>query len=98
VSSIVATWQVGLSRHGGKVTCAHRLARRAEAFADQLAAQRLIEIGALADAIAWAPLNPSEVAEHLDVTEDVLRRRLHSLTPPEAQQIEQRLAAKEDAA
>ncbi len=75
-----------------------RLARRSEAFADRRAAQRLIAIDDLADAIAWAPLNPAMVAEHLDVTEDVLRRRLESLTAEEANSIERRLAAKEEVA
>ena len=44
----------------------------------------------LADALRWA-LSPEEVAHELDVTVDVVRRRIRTLTDEEKAWIEQRL-------
>jgi Zn-dependent peptidase ImmA (M78 family) len=64
-----------------------RLARRREAAADALAACRLVGLGELADALAWAR-RPEEAAAELDVTVPVLRRRLATLTDVERQALE----------
>lgn len=75
-----------------------RLARRAEAFADRVSAERLVEIDALADAIAWSPLHPADVADQLDVTEETLRSRLAHLSAEEVAVIERRLAERGEVA
>lgn len=66
-----------------------RIARHREREADVLAATRLINLDALADALVWA-LCPEEVAHELDVTVDVVRRRLRTLTDAEKAYIEAR--------
>lgn len=63
--------------------------RRQERQADALAAHRLIDLDDLADALTWA-LCPEEVAAELDVTVDVVRRRVLALTDDEKIHIEQR--------
>lgn len=72
-----------------------RIARWIERRADRTAAARLIPLAALADALTWAPLCPHQVAEHLDVTVDVLRARLAELTDDEKHWIDDRLTAAE---
>lgn len=74
-----------------------RIARRREGAADRTAAQRLITLERLADALAWAR-RPEEAAAELHVTLPVLRRRLADLTAGEQQVIEDRIAAIERAA
>lgn len=64
-----------------------RIARRREREADELAAHRLLDLRRLADALAWA-LCPEEVADELDVTVDVVRRRIRNLTPEDKAFIE----------
>lgn len=64
--------------------------RRQERQADALAAERLVDLAGLADALRWA-LSPEEVAHELDVTVDVVRRRIRTLTDEEKAWIEQRL-------
>jgi len=64
--------------------------RRQERDADTLAAERLVDLEQLADALRWA-LCADEVAHELDVTVDVVRRRIRSLTPEEKAWIEERL-------
>lgn len=71
--------------------------RRQERDADTLAASRLVTVEDLADALAWA-LCPEEVAHELDVTVDVVRRRIRSLTDDEKATIEQLLARRRDCA
>lgn len=66
--------------------------RRQERDADRLAAARLVDLDRLADALRWA-LCPEEVAHELDVTVDVVRRRIRSLTVEEKAEIEGRLSA-----
>lgn len=63
--------------------------RRQERQADALAAERLIGLDELADALLWA-LCPDEVAEQLDVTVDVVRRRILTLTVDEKAYIDAR--------
>jgi hypothetical protein len=55
---------------------------RQEAFVDQWAARRLIELPALADALAWSR-QPDEVADALWVTPAVLEVRMRHLYPAE---------------
>lgn len=66
-----------------------RIARRREVEADILAAVRLITLADLADALRWA-LCPEEVAQELDVTEDLARIRIEQLTTAEKTFIEAR--------
>lgn len=66
--------------------------RRQERDADRLAADRLVDLVRLADALRWA-LCPEEVAHELDVPVDVVRRRIRSLTDEEKASIERALAA-----
>ncbi len=66
-----------------------RIARRHEREADQLAAERLIRLDDLADALRWA-LCPVEVAEELGVTPELARRRILTLTEEEKSYIEAR--------
>lgn len=66
--------------------------RRMERDADDLAARRLVDLERLADVLRWA-LCPEEVAHELDVTVDVVRRRIRSLTVQEKDAIAARLAA-----
>lgn len=63
--------------------------RRQERDADRLAATRLVDLDDLADALTWA-LCPEEVADELDVTVDVIRRRILALTDEEKAYIQQR--------
>ena len=62
---------------------------RQERQADALAADRLVDLDDLADALLWA-LCPEEVAEQLDVTVAVVRRRVHALTADQKAYIEAR--------
>ena len=64
--------------------------RRQERDADELAAQRLVDLPRLAEALRWA-LCPEEVAHELDVTVDVVRRRIRGLTDDEKSWIAARL-------
>lgn len=72
-----------------------RIARWIERRAERTAARRLIDLDELAEAIAWAPLCPEQVADQLDVTTDVLLVRLRQLTAREKDYIESRLQAAE---
>jgi Zn-dependent peptidase ImmA (M78 family) len=74
-----------------------RLAARQELRADAAAAERLIDLDALADALAWA-LDPQEVAEALHVDTRTVRARVRNLTEHEKSYIERRVAAREGAA
>lgn len=75
------------------------IGRRHERDADSLAARRLLDdVEAIADAMCVHPLHPELVAEHLSVTERVLRRRLMLLTDAEKAYIEARLALREESA
>jgi len=74
-----------------------RQTRRQERRADDRAAQRLITIDELADALAWC-LGVDELAEHLHVDERTVRARIRTLTDDEKADIDQRLQAREDAA
>lgn len=65
-----------------------RLARRQEVHADRVAAERLITLDDLLDALQVHPYDPDQVAEQLDVTPDALRARLQALTAEEEQHIE----------
>jgi hypothetical protein len=67
-----------------------RLARRHERGADRLAARRLVELDALADALRWAR-DEFELANELDVDPETLRVRLGGLTPGERRCIGRRL-------
>lgn len=66
--------------------------RRQERQADALAADRLVDLHRLADALRWA-LCPEEVAHELDVTVDVVRRRIRALSNDEKAWIDERLSA-----
>lgn len=74
-----------------------RLARRQERRTDDRAAQRLITVDELADALAWC-LGYDELAEHLHVDQRTVRARVRTLTDQEKDHIERRIAAKGDAA
>jgi hypothetical protein len=63
------------------------LAQRLESAADQWAAERLVTLPALADALAAYPDDLSSVGEHLHVTRDVVRTRLAMLTPGDRAQL-----------
>ena len=71
--------------------------RRQERDADRLAATRLVNLDDLADALMWA-LCPEEAADALNVTVDVVRRRIWELTEDEKASIERRLARRRDCA
>ena len=71
--------------------------RRQEREANRLADQRLVPLDALAGALRWA-LCAEEAAHELDVTVDVVRRRLAALTDGEKTWIEGRLEAAEGGA
>lgn len=64
--------------------------RRQERQADDLAAERLIDLDDLASALTWAQ-SQEEVAAELEVTVDVLRRRVRTLTKAEVAYIHERL-------
>lgn len=68
--------------------------RRQERHADTLAAERLVDLERLADALRWA-LCPEEVAAELDVTVEVVRRRVRGLSDEEKAWIEQRLSLRD---
>jgi Zn-dependent peptidase ImmA (M78 family) len=78
---------------GHRVTGRRWFDRRQERDADNLAALRLVDLERLADALRWA-LCPEEVAHELEVTVDVVRRRIRSLTDEEKARIEQLLERK----
>lgn len=59
-----------------------RVAGKQETWADQDAAHRLIALDDLAVALRWSS-RPSEIADDLQVTEDVLQTRLDHLHPSE---------------
>lgn len=73
---------------------APRLALRQERRADRIAAERLIALDDLVDALLWAR-SQGETAEQLDVEVNVLHTRLTLLAPAEHDYIEQRLWAAE---
>lgn len=86
----------------GDTGCEHgpdaaRLEIRQERRADSLAAQRLIGLDDLADALVWA-LGYDEVAECLHVDRKTVRARITGLTDTERAYIERRIAANEGAA
>lgn len=74
-----------------------RQSRRQERRADDRAARRLIDLDALADALAWA-LDPAEVAAELHVDASTVRARVRNLTAVEKDYIEGRIASNEGAA
>ena len=74
-----------------------RQAQRQEERTDRRAAARLITLDDLADALLWC-LGVDELAEHLHVDQRTVRARIRSLTPPEKDYIERRIAAREGAA
>jgi hypothetical protein len=76
---------------------ADRLEARQERAADEHAAEKLISLDALADALAWA-LGPEEVAHELHVTTWAVTARLRSLTAEQKHYIERRIAAKGEVA
>lgn len=97
-----------LDRTGRRGTLAHEIAhidlehrptghrwfdRRCERDADRLAAQRLVAVECLADALVEHPLHPGRVAEYLEVPLRILRRRLEQLTEVEKAYIDERLSA-----
>lgn len=75
-----------------------RLARRQESRADREAAQRLIDLDELADALRAHPDHPTAVAEELDVTVDVLHCRLDTLSTADRELLVQLLENLEQAA
>lgn len=74
-----------------------RQERRQERRTDDRASRRLITLDDLADALLWC-LDCDELAEHLHVDARTVRARIQSLTPPEKDYIERRIAAREGAA
>lgn len=74
-----------------------RLTRRRERRVDARAAQRLITLEQLAEAVTWC-LGYDELAEHLHVDERTVRARIRGLTDQEKDYIERRIAAREGAA
>ena len=75
-----------------------RQARRQESRTDREAARRLVSIDELAAAMLMHPASPRAVAHELDVTVDVLQRRLDDLGQDERSWLEQELARHDDAA
>jgi hypothetical protein len=73
-----------------------RLSRRQERRTDDRAAQRLISIDELADALVWC-LGYDELAEHLHVDERTVRARIRTLTDQEKAYIDCRIATREGA-
>ncbi|MGL5858052.1 MAG: ImmA/IrrE family metallo-endopeptidase [Angustibacter sp.] len=73
------------------------LAARVEAIADDWADRRLIRVPDLVAALCAAPDDPAEVAAQLEVTPQVLRRRLIRLTPAERSVVQRRWARLEPA-
>ncbi len=62
-----------------------------------MAAERLIELDDLVDALRWA-ICYEEVAEHLHVDRRTVRARMRGLTPDSKDYIERQLAGREGAA
>lgn len=75
-----------------------RLARRQEHRADQEAAKRLLELRDMAAAMLAHPHSPRAVADELDVTLEVLQRRLHHLRRAEIAWLRAELAGHDHAA
>lgn len=75
-----------------------RIARRQETRADREAARRLIEVEALAVALAAHPDDATAVADELDVTTEVLHCRLADLESDEVAALRTALADAEHAA
>lgn len=75
-----------------------RLSRRQESAADREAARRLLQLRELAAAMLAHPANPRAVAHELDVTVEVLQRRLEQLTEEEGLWLRSELAGREHAA
>lgn len=73
------------------------LSRRQEERADDRAAQRLITVDQLADALTWG-LGVDTLAQHLHVDERTVRARIRTLTDDEKAGIDRRLYDREDAA
>ena len=71
--------------------------KRQEAEATRLSDTRLLPIDALAPVLSWA-LSIEEVATELQVTADVVRRRLRRLTGSEKEMIHQRIESIEHSA
>lgn len=67
------------------------LASQEEAAVTREAARRLIALHALGEALAWAR-HPSEAADALWVTDDVLRVRMQHLHPVERAYLRERMA------
>ena len=74
-----------------------RLSRRQERRTDDRAAQRLITVDELADALAWC-LGYDELAECLHVDERTVRARIRTLTETEKDYIAARIRARGDVA
>lgn len=76
----------------GHVPESGRQGRRYEREADRLAAERLLPLPALVDALRWA-LGPDEVAHELDVTEHMVKVRVQGLSAMERRLMETMLDA-----
>lgn len=68
-----------------------RQALRQERRADKIASTRLIDLEDLFEALRVYPLDPAAVADFLDVTPDILRRRLQDLDHADKNMMERRL-------
>lgn len=68
-----------------------------ERQADELAASRLISLEDLADVLRWA-LGPDEVADALEVTSTMVRRRIRALSVDDKAWIEAEIGRKEESA
>lgn len=77
----------------GHVVIDGHLGARQEVEAERLAASRLIPTGRLVDAIRWCGEHWPTVATTLDVDEPLLRARMQCLSPGEAAQLRDGLAA-----
>lgn len=94
----VAGRRCALAHELAHIDLGHRPARgwfgrRQEADADRLASNRLLsDVERIAEALAVHPLDPAAVADYLDVSVPILRRRLRELTDDEKLAIERRLA------
>lgn len=68
-----------------------RLARRQETNADHVSGSRLATVAEIADALILYPIDPELVARELDITVNLLRLRLHSLSEQEKTYIHDQL-------
>lgn len=93
-----------LTQRGRRCTLAHEIAhlergevpdhahyaQREESVVERIAAQRLIELDALADALRWTQ-HHAELADELWVDEPMLQARLNALTPVEVRYLRSQL-------